>query len=34
LKHLPIEALRQCVQSPQDYCYACFTGDYPIPKEK
>ena len=33
LKHLPIEALRQCVASPKDYCYACFNGDYPIPKE-
>ncbi len=30
LKHLPIEALRQCVDAPQDYCYACFNGDYPI----
>lgn len=30
LKHLPIEALRDCVKAPNDYCYACFNGDYPI----
>jgi len=30
LKHLPIEALRTCVMAPQNYCYACFNGDYPI----
>jgi amidophosphoribosyltransferase len=33
LKHIPIEALRTCVQAPQDYCYACFNGDYPIRNE-
>jgi amidophosphoribosyltransferase len=33
LKHLPIEALRHCVAAPGEYCYACFTGDYPIRKE-
>jgi amidophosphoribosyltransferase len=33
LKHLPIEALRTCVTCPQDYCYACFNGDYPIRKD-
>ncbi|MBM4399424.1 MAG: amidophosphoribosyltransferase, partial [Candidatus Cloacimonetes bacterium] len=33
LKHLPIDALRKCVMSPYDYCYACFNGDYPINKE-
>ncbi len=32
LRHLPIEALRNCVKAPDDYCYACFNGDYPIPK--
>lgn len=31
LKYLKIEDLRDCVQSPDDFCYACFTGDYPIP---
>jgi amidophosphoribosyltransferase len=34
LKHLPIAALRDCVKSPQDYCYACFNGDYPIAIEE
>ena len=33
LKHIPIDALRTCVKAPQDYCYACFNGDYPIQKE-
>jgi len=33
LKHIPLAALRTCVTSPQDYCYACFTGEYPIKKE-
>lgn len=33
LKHIPIDSLRHCVTSPQDYCYACFNGDYPIRKE-
>ncbi len=27
---LPIEKLHGCVESPQDYCYACFSGRYPI----
>lgn len=30
LKHISIEALRKCVTTPQDYCYACFNGEYPI----
>jgi amidophosphoribosyltransferase len=34
LKHLPIVALRNCVTVPDDYCYACFNGDYPISIEK
>lgn len=33
LKHLPIEALKKCVEAPGEYCYACFTGDYPIRKD-
>ncbi len=34
LTHLPIEALRKCVSEPHNYCYACFTGDYPIRNEE
>ena len=30
LKHLSIEALRACVQEPDNYCYACFNGVYPL----
>jgi amidophosphoribosyltransferase len=29
LRYLPMEGLRAAVSSPGDYCYACFTGDYP-----
>ncbi len=32
LVHLSMEQLRQAVQSPKDYCYACFNGDYPLPR--
>jgi amidophosphoribosyltransferase len=36
LAYLPLEALRKSVDNPDDYCYACFTGKYPIhfPKEE
>ncbi|HUX21563.1 MAG TPA: amidophosphoribosyltransferase [Spirochaetia bacterium] len=27
---LPIDKLRECVESPNDYCFACFSGAYPI----
>lgn len=30
LKHMSIEDLRSCVQKPDSYCYACFTGIYPL----
>ncbi|PKN76122.1 MAG: amidophosphoribosyltransferase [Candidatus Cloacimonetes bacterium HGW-Cloacimonetes-2] len=30
LVHLSMEQLRQAVDSPDDYCYACFNGDYPL----
>ncbi len=33
LKHIPIEDLRECVTGPNNYCYACFNGAYPIPIE-
>ncbi|MEW5765987.1 MAG: amidophosphoribosyltransferase, partial [Acidobacteriota bacterium] len=29
LRYLPMEGLRCAVSSPDHYCYACFTGDYP-----
>jgi len=34
LRYLTIEQLHGCTNIPQDYCDACFTGDYPIPKEE
>ncbi len=30
LSYLSVEGLRSCVPNPDDYCYACFTNDYPI----
>jgi amidophosphoribosyltransferase len=30
LKHIAIEGLRSCVDNPDDYCFACFNGDYPL----
>lgn len=30
LLHLQVDSLKQTVKSPQDYCYACFDGNYPI----
>ncbi len=29
VRFLPLAALRSCVRSPDDYCYACFSGEYP-----
>lgn len=31
---LPISKLRECVESPEDYCFACFSGAYPIDVSK
>ncbi len=31
---LPVECLKQCIQNPKDFCYACFTGKYPIKIDK
>lgn len=28
---LPIEELQRCVGDAEDYCFACFSGSYPIP---
>jgi amidophosphoribosyltransferase len=30
LSYLSIEGIRACVPNPDDYCYACFTNEYPI----
>lgn len=30
VKFLSIEQLEQCVDNPKDFCYACFSGHYPI----
>ncbi len=30
IKHIDIEDLRKSVLSPDSYCYACFTGNYPL----
>lgn len=36
LGYLPIDALKNSVDNPDDFCYACFTGKYPLafPKEE
>jgi amidophosphoribosyltransferase len=31
VRFLSMESLRQCVPDPDDYCYACFSGEYPCP---
>ena len=33
LRHISMDELRQAVQLPDDYCYACFNGDYPLVPE-
>ncbi|MDD2228424.1 MAG: amidophosphoribosyltransferase [Candidatus Cloacimonetes bacterium] len=30
LKHLSMDDLRKCVLKPNNYCYACFNGEYPL----
>ncbi len=32
LKYLKVEDLKKCVKKQDKFCYACFTGQYPIPK--
>jgi amidophosphoribosyltransferase len=31
VKFLEMESLRACVPNPDDFCYACFNGEYPCP---
>lgn len=33
LKYLHVDDLRECVKTPRQFCYACFTGNYPLPRE-
>jgi amidophosphoribosyltransferase len=33
IKHLSIDRLRKTVHKPDDYCFACFNGNYPIKPE-
>ncbi len=33
LKHLDLSQLRKCLDKPEDYCYACFDGNYPLERE-
>ncbi len=33
IKYLKIEDLRKCVKRPEGFCYACFNGQYPLPKK-
>ncbi|MBN2534838.1 MAG: amidophosphoribosyltransferase [Spirochaetales bacterium] len=30
VRFLPLEYLRQCVSNPEDFCFACFNGNYPF----
>ncbi|MCX5800673.1 MAG: amidophosphoribosyltransferase [Candidatus Eisenbacteria bacterium] len=33
LAYLSMRGLRSCVRRPDDFCYACFNGSYPVPVE-
>ncbi|HOZ00717.1 MAG TPA: amidophosphoribosyltransferase [Candidatus Syntrophosphaera sp.] len=33
LRHLDLDGLRHCLHKPDEYCYACFDGRYPLEKE-
>lgn len=30
VKFLPLDCLKECVDNPEDYCYGCFAGEYPV----
>jgi amidophosphoribosyltransferase len=34
LKYLDIEDLKDCVKKSRQFCFACFDGNYPIPKQE
>ncbi len=31
VKFLDLEDLKRCVSNPEDFCFACFDGNYPVP---
>jgi amidophosphoribosyltransferase len=31
VRFLSLQSLRSCVDNPDDFCYACFSGEYPFP---
>lgn len=31
VRFLPIDRLKDCLAEPQNYCFACFSGNYPLP---
>jgi amidophosphoribosyltransferase len=31
LEYLTMDDLRSVVKDPENFCYACFSGDYPVP---
>ena len=33
VRFLPLEYLMKCVNNPEDFCFACFSGKYPFPVE-
>ena len=33
LSHISLAGLKSILKKPQDFCYACFTGEYPLPSE-
>ena len=34
LEYLTIDDVRSVVDDPQNFCYACFSGEYPVPLAK
>ena len=34
VRFLPLNVLKECVEKPSDFCYACFNGDYPVGTSK
>jgi amidophosphoribosyltransferase len=33
LGYLSLHGMLACVESPEDFCNACFSGNYPVPFE-
>lgn len=34
VQFIPLEKLKECVVHPEDYCFACFSGNYPVQPKK